>query len=110
MSKYFNRKTTVDGITFDSVREARRYEELQLLVRGKVISDLKLQPRFTLQEAFRDAKGTAHRKIEYVADFSYFNENGDYVVEDVKGMKTDLFKLKMKLFLYKFPHLVFITT
>jgi len=109
MSKYYNRKTIVDDITFASAREAKRYAELKLLVRGGVIKDLTLQPRFTLQESFKDARGETHRKIEYVADFSYV-EDGKVIVEDVKGMKTDLFKLKLKLFLYKFRDFVFITT
>jgi hypothetical protein len=95
-SKYHSRKTTVDGITFDSIREANRYQELRLLERAGEIKDLELQPRFTLQEAFEIA-GRHVRKIEYVADFAYVKD-GRPVIEDVKGMKTDVYKIKKKLF------------
>lgn len=101
-SKYNAKKVTVDGIRFDSKREAKRYEELKELEAAGVISQLELQPRFELQEGFK-YKGRAIRKIEYVADFKYLEmKQGLWVVEDVKGMKTDVYKLKKKLFLYKY--------
>lgn len=109
MSKYHNIKTEVDGIKFDSKREASRYCELKLLQKGGVISSLKLQPRFLLLDAFEDARGVKHRKVEYVADFTYF-EDGKEIVEDVKGMLTDVFKLKVKFFLNQYRHITFITT
>ena len=102
-SKYGNRKTTSsDGKTFDSAREAKRYEELKLLLRGGKIKNLQLQPRFLLQDKFKRG-GKTYRKIEYVADFMYEKDDGAVVVEDVKGMKTDIYKLKKKLFLAKYP-------
>lgn len=55
-----------------------------------------LQPRFLLQEGFRK-NGKAYRKIEYVADFMY-EQDGKLIIEDVKGIKTDVYKLKQKLF------------
>lgn len=100
MNKYHNRKTTIDGHTFDSVKEASRYQELKLMVRAGVIRHLELQPRFMLQEAFQ-CDGNSYRKIEYVGDFAYV-ENGRKVVEDVKGMETDVYKIKKKLFLYQY--------
>ena len=66
------------------------------------IAQLELQPRFELQPAFR-YRGEAVRKIEYVADFRYLDyERGGLVVEDVKGMKTDVYRLKRKLVLAKY--------
>ena len=96
MSKYRAKKTEIDGIKFDSRKEAKRYTELKLLERNGDIEDLTLQPKFLLQEGFRK-NGKAYRKIEYVADFMYQQE-GKLIVEDVKGIKTDVYKLKQKLF------------
>ena len=88
---------------FDSVLEARRYKQLALLERVGEISNLKLQVPFLLQESFRK-NGKTYRKIEYIADFVY-EENGQTIVEDTKGIKTDVFKIKQKLFEYKYPNL-----
>ena len=98
-SKYNAKKKVVDGHTFDSKREAERYCELKLFVRAGEIRDLELQPRFLLQDKFKDKTGTTHRKIEYVADFMYVDKDDKTVVEDVKGVLTDVYKLKKKLFL-----------
>lgn len=100
--KYNAKKTTIDGITFDSRKEARRYQELKLLERAGAITALTLQPRFVLQEAFRH-KGKAIRKIEYVADFKYIDQQTEKnVVEDVKGLKTDVYNIKKKMFLKRY--------
>lgn len=104
-SKYYAEKTEVDGIKFDSAKESKRYANLKLLERAGVIENLKLQPRFLLQEGFT-YNGHKERKIEYVADFQY-ERNGQTIVEDVKGMKTEVYKLKRKLFLYKYRDIVF---
>ena len=97
--KYNAKKTTVDGITFDSRKEAERYKELKALELVGKIDMLELQPRFVLMEGFR-YEGKAIRKIEYVADFLYRDLSTlELVVEDVKGVKTDVYKLKKKLFL-----------
>lgn len=98
-SKYNAKKSTVDGHTFDSIREADRYCELKLLEKAKEIRNLELQPRFLLQDKFKDKMGTTHRKIEYVADFMYIDKDDKKIVEDVKGMMTGVYKLKKKLFL-----------
>lgn len=103
MSKYNNKKTQVDMYIFDSVLEAKRYKQLALLEKANKISNLKLQPRFLLQESFKK-NGKTHRKIEYIADFEY-KENGQTIVEDVKGKQTEVFKLKHKMFEYKYPKL-----
>lgn len=103
MRKYRNKKVQVDMYVFDSIAEAKRYKELKLLEREGKISNLKLQPHFLLQESFRK-NGKTYRKVEYIADFKYI-ENGRIIVEDVKGMQTDVFKLKHKLFEKKYPDL-----
>ena len=103
MNKYKNKKVQIDMYVFDSIAESRRYKELALLERAKKISNLELQPRFLLQPSFKK-NGKTFRKIEYVADFKY-EENGQVIVEDVKGMETKEFQLKRKLFEYKYPDL-----
>lgn len=105
-TKYGSRKTEVDGILFDSRREASRYSELKMLEQGKVITGLQLQPEFELQAGFRDSKGVWRRPITYKADFLYIEE-GKVIVEDVKGMQTDVFKIKMKMFLKQYPTIDF---
>lgn len=103
MSKYHSRKTVVDGITFDSKAEAERYSDLKLLERAGFISSLVLQPEFELQPKFHK-NGKTYRSITYRADFSY-TEQGKTIIEDVKGMETKEFKLKRKLFEYRYPDL-----
>ena len=102
-SKYKNKKTQIDMYIFDSAKEAKRYKELKYLEMAGEISNLELQPRFLLQESFKK-NGRTYRKIEYVADFKYI-ENGKMIVEDVKGLQTDVFKIKHKLFEKKYPDL-----
>lgn len=103
-SKYGAKKTVVDGITFASKKEAKRYDELKLLLKSGVITDLILQPRFILQDKCV-VRGEKLRAIEYVGDFQYMY-NGELIVEDVKGVLTEVFKLKSKLFKYKYPHII----
>lgn len=103
MNKYKNTKIVVDNIKFDSNLEATRYKELKLLLRAKQISNLRLQVPFLLQEGFKK-NGKTYRKIEYIADFQYI-ENGKTIVEDVKGIQTDVFKLKHKIFEKVYPDL-----
>ena len=96
--KYHNRKVTVDGLTFDSLKEASRYEELKLLVRAGEIKDLKRQVPIEIVP-----KTDKFRAVRYVADFTYtLTRNGQPVVEDVKGYKGNtaayrMFTLKKKL-------------
>ena len=103
MNKYRNKKVIVDGEEFDSKKEGNRYKELKLLLKAGKISNLELQPRFLLQDGFKK-NGRTFRKIEYIADFKYI-ENGKTIVEDVKGMQTDVFKLKHKIFEKTYPDL-----
>lgn len=103
MNKYYNKKVVIDGIRFDSQKESVRYKELKLLERAGEISNLELQPKFLLQKGFKK-NGKTYKAIYYIADFTYFL-NGKIVVEDVKGVETNEFKLKHKLFEYKYPDL-----
>lgn len=99
MRKYKNKKVELDGKTFDSRLEARRYQELKLLEQAGEIHSLCCQPEFVLQEPFKHGK-SKFREIRYIADFLYI-EDGRKVVEDVKGMRTDVYMLKKKMFLYR---------
>jgi hypothetical protein len=100
MNKYNAKKTTVDGITFDSKREAERYCELKLLQRAGEISELRLQVPFELQPGFT-VNGKKIRPIHYIADFMY-TQNGTHVVEDAKGHRTKEYMLKRKMFAYRY--------
>jgi hypothetical protein len=96
-SKYNNKKTVVNGHVFDSKAEADRYGALLMMAAEGKIWDLELQPRFLLQDGFM-CRMKKHRPIEYVADFKY-RDQYKVVVEDVKGMQTDVYKLKLKMLL-----------
>ena len=101
MNKYHAKKCVIDGIPFDSQREAARYMELKLLQRAGVIEALKLQEPFELVP-----KQTGERAVMYRADFVY-TEGGKLVVEDVKGMKTKDYIIKRKLFKWRYPNIEF---
>lgn len=104
--KYHNTKTVADGIKFDSKLEAERYAQLKILERAGVIRELELQPSFELLPSFKK-NGKTWRKTVYKADFRYILcEDDSYIIEDVKGSTaviTDVFRLKQKLFEYKYP-------
>lgn len=96
---------TFNQITFDSKAEMLRYKNLLLLAKAGLIHSLVLQPKFELLPSFtRGSKKI--RGICYIADFQYL-ENGQTIVEDVKGVKTKEYSIKMKLFLAQYPDLVF---
>ena len=90
-SKYRAVPTEVDGVRFASKKEAKRYQELKLLERAGKIRDLKLQPRYVI--TLNDIK-----ICTYVGDFQY-REGDVLVLEDVKGVKTDTYRIKKKLVL-----------
>jgi hypothetical protein len=105
MSKYMNKKTVIDGITFDSKAEAARYQELKLLEKAGEINQLQMQPEFVLQPGFTK-KDKKYKPIKYRADFQYYDfKRHKMVVEDVKGHKTKDFILKQKIFEYVFAGL-----
>ncbi len=95
MNKYRNKKTVFDGVPFDSKREAARYAVLKLLERGKVITDLQMQVPFILAPSVIVA-GRKKPPLKYIADFVYM-ENGKQVIEDVKGVLTDVYVIKRHL-------------
>lgn len=97
MSKYNNQKIRVGGEVFDSKREYNRWCELRLLERSGIIRDLQRQVKFRLIDSQKTSERT-ERPCYYIADFVYY-ENGKLVVEDCKGMRTDLYILKRKLML-----------
>ena len=118
-TKYHSKKVTVDGITFASKKEAKRYQELKLLLRAGEISGLELQKRFELIPAqyetyarygkkgqrLKDGKRCIEKSVDYIADFCYWKD-GEFVVEDTKGYRNPSsagyakFVLKRKMMLY----------
>ena len=86
-TKYHNERAERTGVRFDSQKEARRYDELMVMLRAGIISDLRLQPQFTLQESYITETGERIRAVRYTADFSY-KFGGKLVVEDVKSKPT----------------------
>ena len=95
--KYNNTNTIVNDITFDSKREAKRYNELKLMQAGNLISDLRLQVPYVLVEA---QKGGIRKELalKYIADFVYYNKLiKDTIIEDVKGVKTPIYIAKRKM-------------
>lgn len=108
-NKYHAKKTEVDGITFDSKKESRDWQQLCMLEASGGISNLRRQVAFELQPKFTNNKGEHVRAINYVADFVY-KKDGKTYVQDSKGVRTDVFKLKLKLFEYKYPEYIFIVS
>ena len=102
-SKYGNTTVEVDGHKFDSKKEANRYVELKYLEMAGEIKDLTVQPKFELVPAFTDVTGERHRQVCYIADFLYIDKNKKKtIIEDVKGMKTEVYKIKKKMFMHKY--------
>ena len=100
-SKYHNKKVMIDGIKFDSKKEANRYQELKLMQRAGIISDLQRQVKYVLIPSQKGDDGrVVERPCTYIADFVYVDENGKKVVEDTKGYRTSDYKIKRKLMLY----------
>lgn len=115
-SKYHSIATFIDGIEFDSRKEARRYQELKLLEKAGKISNLEMQVPFELipaqyeecDEVYTKGPRKGERKVgaciekavTYRADFVYKDKNGNTVVEDTKGVKTKDYVIKRKLMLY----------
>lgn len=101
MSKYGARKTTIDGIVFDSNLEANYYCQLKMLMKAKIVSSFEVQPTFELQEGYKKGK----RKIQpitYIADFHVYYADGREEIVDCKGLKTEVYRIKKKIFEYKY--------
>lgn len=90
MNKYNARKTVVDGIQFDSIRESKRYGELKLLERAGEIRNLKIHHKY-------DIVVNRQKVCTYASDFDYYTKDNWHIVEDVKGVKTPVYRLKKKL-------------
>lgn len=102
MSKYYSRKVIIDGIKFDSKKEGNRYLELKLLLKAGKIRDLELQKKFELLPKYKINNKTI-RAISYIADFVYWDiSKNEMIIEDTKGFKTEVYKMKKKLFEYKY--------
>lgn len=102
-NKYGNIETVVDGIKFDSKKEAMRYAELKLMEKNGFISELELQKKFELQPSFYDSEGHKQRPIFYVCDF-FYKQADKYIIEDVKSAITRnnaVYKLKKKMMAYR---------
>lgn len=110
VNKYRAKKTEVDGILFDSKREATRYIYLRDAQKRGEISNLRMQVKYLLIPAQYEQDRTGRmagrirgrlleREVSYIADFVYINEDGEEVVEDVKGMRTAAYTIKRKLML-----------
>lgn len=111
-SKYKSRKITIDGITYDSMKEAKRHQELLILEKQGIISNLQRQVKFVLIPAQREPdtigkRGGIHkgkiieRECAYIADFTYSIPNCNTpIVEDTKGFRTKDYIIKRKLMLY----------
>lgn len=106
-TKYGNQKVTIEGQTFDSRREAHEYIFLRAKEQAGAISNLRLQPKFTLVEGF-EYFGERVRGITYKPDFAYTDEDGREVVVEVKGGKatqTEAYRIRAKLFKKQYPHI-----
>lgn len=97
-SKYKNKKSEYKGIKFDSKREMLRYIVLDDMQNKGEIEELQLQVPFILIPPF-ELNGKKYKGMKYIADFTY-KKDGKVVVEDVKGMRTDVYKIKKKLMAY----------
>lgn len=114
--KYHNKKITIDGLMFDSKKEAKRYQELKALEKAGVIYGLRTQVKYLLIPAQHELTDEVYikgknkgdpkkgklleRECAYYADFVYSTKGGELVVEDTKGMRTPDYIIKRKLMLY----------
>lgn len=100
-NKYKNTKISIDGQSFDSVKEAQRYSELKLLEKIGDISGLECQKKFVLISSQKDpeTRKVVERECAYIADFVYLRD-GELIVEDTKGFRTKEYIIKRKLMLF----------
>ena len=100
MSKYGNEPIVIDGVRFQSKKEAHRWQELRLLERAGEISVLQRQVPYVVCEKCTTRTGKTQAARKYIADFVYKDKQGRTVVEDAKGYRTDVYKLKKALMLW----------
>lgn len=100
-NKYHNKRVITPDGKFDSKKEHIRFMELQIMQKAGIIKDLKRQVKYELIPSQRVAGKVVERSVSYIADFEY-TEAGQKVVEDVKGLKTDVYIIKRKLMLQRY--------
>ena len=124
MGKIKHKKTEVDGIVFHSKMESEYYEYLKELKEQGIVKRFSLQPSFILQDKFivvdgeiiegshpdfnkikRKTKAPTVQAIKYISDFEVEYADGKIKIVDTKGQETADFKLKKKMFAYRYPHL-----
>jgi hypothetical protein len=102
--KYNARPANFNGYRFDSLAEMECYKNLLSLEQAGKISGLTVHPSFELQKPFIDFSGAKQQAIKYVADFSFIESGNPLpVVADVKGVETQAWRIKKRLFLYRYP-------
>lgn len=106
-SKYHAKKVELNGTVYDSKKEAKRAAVLEQQEKYGLITDLQKQVAFELQPGYTNNQGKKILPITYIADFVYEKE-GKKIVEDTKGFRTDTYKIKKKLFEYKYPEYTFV--
>lgn len=104
-SKYKSKKVEIDGIKFDSKREANFYLYLKSFEKSGIILSINLQPEFILQESFKHVDSGNIKKISYIADFDVLYRDGIKIIYDIKGMPTPEALIKRKMFLKRYPNL-----
>ncbi len=101
--KYRAQKVEVNGRHFDSKKEASYSAELDMLAKQGKIDTITYQPEYILQPKFKK-NGKSYRLIRYIADFEVLYTDGHVEIIDVKGFKTPIYKLKQKMFEWKYPN------
>ena len=113
MSKYGNKKVEIDGYKFDSIKESEKYLELKFLKQHKQIKDFEVHPSFVIFDGYVNKQGQKIRPIIYTADFRVVELDNSEEILDIKPyirskqkyFLTAVFKLKVKLFEARYPHL-----
>ena len=104
-NKYKSKEVIIKNIRFQSQKEGDRYLELKILEKHSLIEDLRIQVKFELQPSYKK-NGKTIRAIYYIADFVYFDKaKKKMIIEDTKGFRTEIYKLKKKIFEYVYPDL-----
>lgn len=106
-NKYHANKVEMDGVVYDSKKEAKRAAVLIQQEKYGIITNLQRQVSFELQPGYTNNKGAKIRPITYRADFTY-EQDGKKIVEDCKGFRTKEYSIKKKIFEYKYPEYIFV--
>lgn len=106
-SKYHAKRIEVNGVVYDSKKEAKRAAVLEQQEKYGIITNLQRQVPFELQPGYTNNQGKKIRPIIYIADFTY-EKDGKKIIEDTKGFRTELYRIKKKIFEYKYPEYTFV--